>query len=75
MLHHQVKSSHRTIKSTSIIQNYSEFQIWSPCCLSPCVVDTVHNVVYVDEVLTIVLNVLEVAGLALDHFTLLLLSF
>jgi len=31
------------------------------------VVDTVHNVVCVDEVLAIVVNVLEVAGLALDH--------
>ena len=30
-------------------------------------VDTVHNVVCVDEVLVIVLNVHEVTGLALDH--------
>ena len=50
---------------TSILQNYPEFQIGHYVVfLYVFLVDTVHNVVCVDEVLAIVVNVLT--GLALD---------
>ena len=70
MLHHQVKSSHinkisKVLPFFRIVQSlkFGHYIVFHHVF----VVDTVHNVVCVGQILAVVLNVLEVAGLALDH--------